>query len=847
MYIIQILCVCTASTFSAGIQREERYAGQYVLMFSWTMEQLKQMLPLPVTPLAEKDVEGHGVYYIKQCYKTGAPQDQNFIQHLALFLCTFLKDHGSLIEDKVQVSSLDYAPELQEHLMNAMVYLIQISHVDYREIFKICLEYWNFLTADLYRENPIPWASRGLLLGESGTSPRRAMYREVLSELRKIMIQKMAKPEEVIVVENEQGEAVRETMKDTDAMILYKSMRETLVYLTHLDCEDTERIMTEKLFKQVDGSEWSWSNLNKLCWAIGSISGAMTEEDEKRFLVLTIKELLGLVEMKKGKDNKAIIASDIMYIVGQYPRFLRAHWKFLKTVVNKLFEFMHETHDGVQDMACDTFIKIAQKCKRHFVVVQTTEINPFIDQILMNVTSVICDLQHHQVHTFYEAIGHLVSAQMNSPVQQKLVEKMMTVPNQIWDSIITKAADDPSVLQDEGLIRELGHILKINVRGCSAIGHPFVVQLGHVYMDMLNLYKCLSENISTAVGLSGEMVMKQPLISSMRTVKKETLKFITCWVSQCQEPLLVREQFMPPLWEAILADYARNVPDAREPEVLSTTTTIIEKLMDAVVDDIPKVFEALFECTFHMISKDGEEYPEHRRNFYKMLQATTVHCFPALIRMSNNQFKMILNSVVLGLKHGLRDVSEIALSIVYSIVKSVLNYPDVSQGFFQLYFMPIVEEIFAVVSEASHTSSLTMHATILSFMFSIIEEDGKVTVCLSGQPLPEGSITEQNKAFVQSHLAVLLKQAFPHLGDTLIKVFVTGLFDLNKDLQLFKDHLRDFLIQLKEYTGGDITDLYLEEKEEQLKKAALEKRKAQESVPGIINPYDRTDDAQDMQ
>ena len=50
---------------------------------------------------------------------------------------------------------------------------------------------------------------------------------------------------------------------------------------------------------------------------------------------------MGLCEQKRGKDNKAIIASNIMYIVGQYPRFLRAHWKFLKTVVNKLFEFMH--------------------------------------------------------------------------------------------------------------------------------------------------------------------------------------------------------------------------------------------------------------------------------------------------------------------------------------------------------------------------------------------------------------------------------------------------------------------------------------------------------------------------
>lgn len=79
----------------------------------------------------------------------------------------------------------------------------------------------------------------------------------------------------------------------------------------------------------------------QLCWAIGSISGVMGEEEEKRFLVVVIKDLLSLVEQKRGKDNKAIIASDIMYIVGQYPRFLKAHWKFLKTVVNKLFEFMH--------------------------------------------------------------------------------------------------------------------------------------------------------------------------------------------------------------------------------------------------------------------------------------------------------------------------------------------------------------------------------------------------------------------------------------------------------------------------------------------------------------------------
>ena len=42
------------------------------------------------------------------------------------------------------------------------------------------------------------------------------------------MISRMAKPEEVLVVENDQGEVVREFMKDTDSINLYKNMRETL-------------------------------------------------------------------------------------------------------------------------------------------------------------------------------------------------------------------------------------------------------------------------------------------------------------------------------------------------------------------------------------------------------------------------------------------------------------------------------------------------------------------------------------------------------------------------------------------------------------------------------------------
>ena len=46
------------------------------------------------------------------------------------------------------------------------------------------------------------------------------------------------------------GEIQREFTKETDTISLYKSMRECLIYLTHLDPIDTEGIMNTKLSRQ---------------------------------------------------------------------------------------------------------------------------------------------------------------------------------------------------------------------------------------------------------------------------------------------------------------------------------------------------------------------------------------------------------------------------------------------------------------------------------------------------------------------------------------------------------------------------------------------------------------------
>lgn len=59
-------------------------------------------------------------------------------------------------------------------------------------------------------------------------------------------------------------------------------------------------------------------------------------------------------------------------------------------------------------MACDTFIKIALKCRRHFVTPQTGELVPFIEEILSTISSIICDLQTQQVKIIKNIINDII-------------------------------------------------------------------------------------------------------------------------------------------------------------------------------------------------------------------------------------------------------------------------------------------------------------------------------------------------------------------------------------------------------------------------------------------------------
>jgi len=78
-----------------------------------------------------------------------------------------------------------------------------------------------------------------------------------------------------------------------------------------------------------------------------------------------------------------------------------------------------------------------------------------------------------------------------------------------------------------------------------------------------------------------------------------------------------------------------------------------------------------------------------------------------------------------------------------------------------------------------------------------------------------------------------------------VQVFVTALVENHNDILRFKLALRDFLIQLKEFSG-DNAELFLEEKELETQEKIEAERQAAMRIPGMLKPDQLEDRDEDI-
>ena len=121
-------------------------------------------------------------------------------------------------------------------------------------------------------------------------------------------------------------------------------------------------------------------------------------------------------------------------------------------------------------------------------------------------------------------------------------------------------------------------------------------------------------------------------------------------------------------------------------------------------DKVPTIMENVFECTLEMINKDFSEYPQHRVEFFKLLKAINLYCFPALLKLDGRQFKFVIDSCMWASKHDNREVENTGLSMCIELIDNMAENtdPQTSSMFFQQFYLTILQDVFFVLTDSDH-------------------------------------------------------------------------------------------------------------------------------------------------
>lgn len=118
---------------------------------------------------------------------------------------------------------------------------------------------------------------------------------------------------------------------------------------------------------------------------------------------------------------------------------------------------------------------------------------------------------------------------------------------------------------------------------------------------------------------------------------------------------------------------------------------------------IPDIMASTFTCTLEMINKNFEDHPDIRIAFYHLLEAIVSNCIESVKKLQPEVFSLLFNSLLWASKHTIRDVSDVGLSAITSILDhfSGLNPVDSSQ-FYSGYYVTLLQDMLFIITNPFH-------------------------------------------------------------------------------------------------------------------------------------------------
>ncbi len=687
-------------------------------------------------------------------------------------------------------------------------FLIDISKIDDGGLWRNVFPAWSSLVGQFYGEYTLHVPTTRQL--------RRNEYTEIMQALLEVCVERMPKPTEVFIFVNELGEIVREKRVETIEIEFYQSMQTTMFRLGFCLGRYALNYFIRRLNKFsvpeiVESLNTAYEGFNKLCWSIGALAGVFEETEEREFFVSAINKLLVLCETRYRREERAIIASNVMFIIGQYKRFLKYNTEFMFVVVCKLFEFMREEYEGVREMACDNFLKICERCPNQFLIRRKgrVAIDVFIEELVTAAPSLDFYLQRIVIEGFlfvlssvyagnntkkasinnnsFNSSGSTVVSSINNSSSKSFSsyssnDKVKIYVESIYTTITNQNILDQTyfagVLQ---LIRERNnHHLKMVCHLLESYALGFKI-LPSVFSEITNLdafiqlFRKIMELDGKEAPFKNTYVLNTLILSSCKFFE-ESIKsglFDSSYYNKiCAGVICDFNTTLNHNIFAVASAIVKNDSNTSEEDQMRRMQFYITNLISTAIPSVMKV----------------DDVPDLVISFLKfilIILETRFDMFWPFIA-SSNLFDSFINAI-LAVLTGLHDSAALGLACLSTLCRTCFSQRKYE--FFGHYYISILENLFGVVFDKDLKSNFNTQVNLLHYV---------ITISAQIPPLDQ---TLSNTLFIKRFITDLFTNNFKNITQNAIRVFVEGIFEI-KDLALFRDHIRDFNIKIYEY-GSD--------------------------------------------
>ena len=692
---------------------------------------------------------------------------QSAFNLLANTMTSFLDQYYEVVEKA----------EFSDSVLQIHQWLITLTGMTEDDL-ESCVDYWRSLTQRVYSEF------------NDKDSQLISFYLPLFPSLRRVLMRRIVAPFEFQNIEEEDGFKARRIVSKSNFGDLFSTIKDSLVFLTHLGQRDTIAAL-EEMQNEVQNN-FSPETICLACWSFGAVVGALNEQIHRLFVNNFLTFFLQLYQQQESIDAKACIAKAACFSFWQANKFLLRDDQLLQGIISWIFDLLQFPEDDTKSVAIEC-LKSLCKTNADQLIAKKNGGMSVLEHILSNYGTISSSLSESSLFSCFELTGFLIKSVNNNDVRQQMFTITAHFLEQPLNRIIPLETTNPQACHSFTLIMECNTTMAIAL-GDFYIKY-FMTKVDMLMQTFMNLTQSIVQ-VSQSMG-SNQIQQGTVTINAMRKAADSIINLLDKTLNYCFSREITVNSLFPLCMTTVLNSFESTPDIAKSSKVLLLFGTLVVKCKNEFVQNYSEIFAKLFFPTYSLLKQDFTSHENLRNDFFIFLLSIVRSCTDLVISFPQEQLEVFMEAMEFGIRHTQADISIRGHTILKEFIENIKikGTAEVVTQFTHAYGPKLLILAFSILTDTSHKFAFSLQVSLIKALLS----------------LPQ--MVEMAGVLLQNLIELFNNQPPEMLQNLLGSLFMS----LNQSGNKINDILKDFLISVKHLLPQD-PDLVASQKEEALKK-----------------------------